>query len=197
MKFLHYHSLSIVISATLMLACGSRKNTSVTTTTSTQPSASVTSVLTSPAYFLFEQDSINYFIKKPSDSAAYTGNLNVVFKLEYLKFGPRDYQIYQKKEFTLDRESDLITFNDVVGVKFYRITANEFGQVKNYFKYKVFAYEQGLGLWLVVTEQEQFTEMSFSKNKTGNLSKEATATSVSSEKFNCAFSYSFLKPETP
>jgi hypothetical protein len=195
MKFLHSHSLSIIISATLIFACGSRKNTSVTTTTSTQPSASVTSVLSSPAYFKFEQDSINYFIKKPSDSAAYTGKVNVVFKLEFLKFGFRDYQIYQHKEFTLDRESDLITFNDVVGVKFYRITAIEFGQVKNYFKYKIFAYEQGV--WLVVTEQEQFAEMSLSKQKTGKLSKEATATSVSSEKFNCAFSYSFLKPETP
>ena len=134
-------------------------------------------------------------LKKPTDSAAYNGKVNVVFKLEYVKFGPRDYQIYQQREFSLDRESDLIIFNDVVGVKFYRITATEFGQVKNYFKYKLFAYEQGV--WLVVTEQEQFAEMSFSKKKAGNLSKESTATSVSSEKFNCAFSYSFLKSETP
>lgn len=195
MKVLHHQTLSILLSVTLIIACGSRKNTSVTTTTSTQAIAPVTSVLSSPVYFKFEQDSINYFIKKPTDSAAYNGKVNVVFKLEYVKFGPRDYQIYQQREFSLDRESDLIIFNDVVGVKFYRITATEFGQVKNHFKYKLFAYERGV--WLVVTEQEQFAAMSFSKKNAGNLSKEGTATSVSSEKFNCAFSFSFLKPETP
>lgn len=174
----------------LSLACKSKKDALSTFSTNSSAKNSVSS--SNRNYFLFKQDTLAYLIPANTDTSGYSGLLKVVLKMETLSLGKNLYSIYQTKEFELDRESELISFNQQVGVKFFRTSIKEYGQVKNYYKYQLFIFEKDQ--WKMCRESNDLTLLSITKKRSSNLTRETTSVSSTSEDVSFAMSFSFLKP---
>lgn len=171
-------------------ACKSKKDT--LSTFSSDSSAKNTVNSSNRNYFLFKQDTLSYLIPANTDTSGYSGILKVVLKMETLSLGKTIYSIYQTKEFELDRESELITFNNQIGVKFFRTSTQEYAQVKNYYKYQLFIFEKDQ--WKMCRESNDLTLLSIAKKRSSNLTRETTSVSSTSEDISFAMSFSFLKP---
>jgi hypothetical protein len=184
--FLYPILLLVLISS----ACKSKKDSLSTFSSDSSAKSSV-----NPAdkkYFLYKQDTLSYLIPANNDTTGHSDILKVVLKMETLTIDANTYSIYQTREFFLDKESELIIFNDQVGVKFFRTSIIEFGLHKNYYKYQLFTFENGQ--WKMCRESTDMSLITITKNRLSNLMRETTSVSSSSENLSFAMSFSFLKP---
>lgn len=140
----------------------------------------------------FQRDTFVFLLNNNYNKPNYTGPIKVVFKMETAKINGKDYIFYQTREFMLNNESEFIQFDNVIGIKFFRVSNIEMGQQKNYFKYHIYIFDKGY--WREGKVSTEMQELSISKKRNSNLSREDTKVSSSSENLNYAFSYSFLMP---
>lgn len=174
----------------MISACRPQKM--ATTISSPGDAIETTSISAKANFYSYQSDSLNFLLKGPKDSASFSGPFLVVFKMETAKIGRKDFSFYQTREFKLDSESEFINFDNVIGIKFYSSSHQEFGQLKNYYKYQVFVFENGV--WELQYDNGDMREISMSKKRSSNLSRESTIVSSTSDNLSFACSFSFLKP---
>lgn len=177
-------SLSLLIFL-LISACGSRKEILAD---SLYPGTYFGSVPSDTV----KRDTFVFLLQNPAKSSAYGGPIKVVFKMETAKINGKVYNFYQTREFMLTNESDFIHFDNAIGIKFFRISNTEMGQLKNYFKYQIYIFDKGY--WRESSNDEEMRELNISNRRHSNLSTEDTKVSSTSDHLNYAFSYSFLMP---
>ncbi len=170
-------------------ACSSKKQTVTTTSPENGPESKTSNA----NYYSYQQDTLKFLVKGQKDSTVNDQPLQVILKMETAKIGNKDYSFYQTREFKLDRESEFINFDNVIGIKFFRTSVTEFGQLKNYYKYQVLIFEKGQ--WKVSYDNQDMHELSISKKRSSNLSREGTTVSSTSAELTFAFSFSFLKTQ--
>lgn len=185
--------LCIIVCSVLISSCGSKKTASTGYITPENVNASQ---ILSPielqkkGYSTYKQGDLNFLLKDlQSDTSNNQYSLKVNLQLKsFYHLQPYLIDSNEIKSFILNNESELITFNNLVGVKFYRTVINEFGVTRNFIKYHVFTYNNGY--WVRVNESA-LQEYTISDSPKNNLNINTSFSS--SDKTYYKLNYGFEK----